>query len=791
MIFRLQCQRAWSLTSVVVSMAINPKDWNGLQLAEDRYQVTSKLGEGGMAYVYCAHDHHLNADVVIKVPRLAMLDEPKFITRFKQEIQSLVRLSHPHIVRVHDVGVHGGIPFAVLQYLGGGSLDDHREVGPHGEYRPATIESIGGWLMQIAQALDFVHAQGYVHRDVKPGNILFDTVGNAYLGDFGVAKVIAETVEAGSRQGLTATGMVLGTAGYSPLEVSMGKPFDGRADQYALAVTLFEVLTGKRLFEGDTLAAVLIEQANSEPLEICSLSAELPNGLAEVISRALAQEPDQRFASCLEFAQAVLVGNPAIPVPGSPPPAQNDAISADVQVPSQPAQTKIEPLDPADSPQASLATSGQQVCPACGTALYLSADVAAKTVRCPKCQVKLYVAEDLSQVTTGPASGPATMVTDIPADLVAERRPQADDSARSQRWRDIPAAPVSPPSQPAGIAWWMLLVTGLLAALHLLRLIYFLPGDSVFESAEPLLPGSYFCWTLLALIPWLASAYGLLRAATASDSLKWLVLGICWLESVSWTGVMMVRSGSSDRWSALPWVAICFLLGLVVSRLMHAQSERSGDQSVASIGWSAWRREAGLPRWIWGSLLLMVISYLAVFWLDAERIYQSGFRRGDLWLVFPGLITWTWLLAVLAIVAATYAGKNVKWVALFVCWIHGSCYFTGADFYSINLWHGMLYVLLGCVTAGSIGLIQQLREAPQWLGPPVLNLFLQRNEWSYCRFLQVIATVLVSSAFWQLPKSWDDDKPLFSWVVMLLAAIALQIVWYRSHSESGQSSPSS
>ena len=143
MIFRLQCQRAWSLTSVVVSMAINPKDWNGLQLAEDRYQVTGKLGEGGMAYVYRAHDRHLNADVVIKVPRLAMLDEPKFITRFKQEIQSLVRLSHPHIVRVHDVGVHGGIPFAVLQYLGGGSLDDHREVGPHGEYRPATIESIG------------------------------------------------------------------------------------------------------------------------------------------------------------------------------------------------------------------------------------------------------------------------------------------------------------------------------------------------------------------------------------------------------------------------------------------------------------------------------------------------------------------------------------------------------------------------------------------------------------------------------------------------------------------------
>lgn len=776
---------------MVVSMAINPKDWNGLQLAEDRYQVTGKLGEGGMAYVYRAHDHHLNADVVIKVPRLAMLDEPKFITRFKQEIQSLVRLSHPHIVRVHDVGVHGGIPFAVLQYLGGGSLDDHREIGPHGEYRPATVESISGWLMQIAQALDFVHAQGYVHRDVKPGNILFDTVGNAYLGDFGVAKVISETTEAGSRHGLTATGMVLGTAGYSPLEVSMGKPFDGRADQYALAVTLFEIVTGKKPFEGDTLAAVLIEQANSEPLEICSLSAELPAGLAEVISRALAQQPAQRFASCLEFVQAALAVDPAAAAVGDELPAKQAVISADAQVPSQPAQTKIEPLDPADSPPASLATSGQQVCPSCGTALYLSADVAAKTVRCPKCQLKLYVAEDLSQVTTGPASGPATMVTDIPADLVPERQPQDDDSARSQRWRDVPPAPVSLPSRPAGIAWWMLLATGLLAALHLLRLVYFLPGDSVFERAEPLLPGSYFCWTLLALVPWLASAYGLMRAAVASDSLKWLVLGVCWLESVFWTGIMLLRSGHSDRWSALPWVVICLLLGLVVSRLMHAHSERRGDQPVTSVGWLAWSREARLPRWIWGSLLLMVISYLAVFWIDGEDIYQSGFRRSALWLVFPELIRSTWVLAVLALVAATYAGKNVKWVALFVCWIHGSCYFTGADFDSINLWHGMLYVLLGCVTAGSIGLIQQLREAPRLLGPPVLNRFLERNEWSYSRFLQVIAIVLVSSAFWNLPGSWDNDKPLFSWVVMLLTAVALQIVWYRSRSESGQSFQSS
>ena len=181
-------------------MTTHATDWIGLTLGGGRYKITAKLGEGGMGSVYRALDQNIDAEVVIKVPRPAMMEDPDFAGRFTREIRSLVKLSHPHIVKVTDVGSFEGTPFAVMQFLPGGTLDDHRPAGPDGQPLPADPKKVSRWLTAVAEALDYVHAQGYVHRDVKPGNILFDAEGHAFLSDFGVAKVLASSPEAKSTQ---------------------------------------------------------------------------------------------------------------------------------------------------------------------------------------------------------------------------------------------------------------------------------------------------------------------------------------------------------------------------------------------------------------------------------------------------------------------------------------------------------------------------------------------------------------------------------------------------------------
>ena len=129
-----------------------------------------------------------------------MMDDPEFAARFTREIRSLVKLSHPHIVKVTDVGTFDGMPFAVMQFLAGGSLEDQRPTGPGGQPLPCDPKNISRWLIAVAQALDYIHTQGYVHRDVKPGNILFDGLGHAFLSDFGVAKVLASSTNAAPSQ---------------------------------------------------------------------------------------------------------------------------------------------------------------------------------------------------------------------------------------------------------------------------------------------------------------------------------------------------------------------------------------------------------------------------------------------------------------------------------------------------------------------------------------------------------------------------------------------------------------
>src|SRR5262245_22437984 len=136
--------------------------WVGTWLAGGRYHVRAKLGEGGMGLVYRAWDENLESDVVVKVPRLGTVKDAEFSARFAREIRSLVKLAHPHIVRISDVGEHEGLPFAVMQYLPGGSLKERQPMDPCGVALPINPEQLQKWIMPIAEALDFIHVQGYV-----------------------------------------------------------------------------------------------------------------------------------------------------------------------------------------------------------------------------------------------------------------------------------------------------------------------------------------------------------------------------------------------------------------------------------------------------------------------------------------------------------------------------------------------------------------------------------------------------------------------------------------------------
>jgi serine/threonine protein kinase len=327
--------------------------WQGLLLADGRYQLGAALGAGGMAQVYKAHDRRLGCDVVVKVPHPTLLLDSGFAARFALEIRSLVRLSHLHVVRVLDVGEHEGIPFAVLQYLPGGSLRD-RFSGV------APLASLSSWLEPIAGALDFIHGKGYLHRDIKPENILFDEQGHAFVSDFGIAKALAD--DGNRQQTLTATGMVLGTPQYMAPELLLGQPYDGRVDQYALAVTVYELLAGRLPHEGATPAAIFLAQTTQPPPPLSTLCPSLPAGVVAAVQRGLARDPRQRYDSCLAFARAVLASSPA-----------------------------------ASAPEPREATA----CPQCGAVFYLLERVRGKQVRCRACQA----------VFRAPLRGPATAGT--------------------------------------------------------------------------------------------------------------------------------------------------------------------------------------------------------------------------------------------------------------------------------------------------------------------------------------------------------------------------------------------
>lgn len=286
-------------------MTNDGSNWVGINLA-NRYTVEEKLGAGGMGTVFRATDHNLETDVVVKVPHRSMLQDEEFVRRFAQEVRSLVTLSHPHVVSVLDVGAHDGVPFAVMRYLPGGDLKDRFPRDAAGKRLPQSPEALAVWLEAVAKALDFIHARGYVHRDIKPDNILFDNVQNAYVGDFGIVKALGEGFQKSQTSSLTQEGVALGTPEYMAPEVVMGEKYDGRADQYALAATVYEMLCGRPPFRGATPAAIVVKSTTEKAPDPAKLVPSIPRKLADCLLKGLSRQPKDRFDTCIEFAGEVL-----------------------------------------------------------------------------------------------------------------------------------------------------------------------------------------------------------------------------------------------------------------------------------------------------------------------------------------------------------------------------------------------------------------------------------------------------------------------------------------------------
>lgn len=264
------------------------------------YTDLEKLGEGGMGIVFKARDTRLNRTVVIKALHPDRARDPDPRRRFFQEAQAASALNHPNIVTVYDIGTEDGVDFIVMEYVKGSALD---VMLAEGALKPDVAVR---YSSQIAEALFVAHEAGIVHRDLKPGNVVVTGSGLVKLLDFGLAKLMEaasgmDQMRANSGSPVTAEGCIVGTAAYMAPEQAIGRPVDARTDIFALGAVMYEMLTGRRAFEGDSAISTLTAVLRDEPADICLLNREVPQALADVVYKCLRKQPEDRYASGAEL----------------------------------------------------------------------------------------------------------------------------------------------------------------------------------------------------------------------------------------------------------------------------------------------------------------------------------------------------------------------------------------------------------------------------------------------------------------------------------------------------------
>src|SRR5713226_6543921 len=269
------------------------------------YEIVSLVGAGGMGEVYKAKDTRLDRIVAIKILPPTLTADPQFRERFDREARTISQLDHPHICALYDVGEQNGTGFLVMQYLEGETLADRLTKGAVPLDQAFTIAT------QIADALDKAHRAGIIHRDLKPGNI-FLTKSGAKLLDFGLAKASGPAIAgAGSAllpttpPNLTAQGTILGTFQYMAPEQLEGHEADIRTDIFAFGAAVYEMITGKKAFEGKSQASLIAAILEREPPPISSQQPLVPQTLDRVIRRCLTKDPDQRWQTASDLSIAL------------------------------------------------------------------------------------------------------------------------------------------------------------------------------------------------------------------------------------------------------------------------------------------------------------------------------------------------------------------------------------------------------------------------------------------------------------------------------------------------------
>lgn len=256
---------------------------------DDRYEVISKLGSGGMADVFLARDRLLGREVALKVLSSRYAHDEQFVERFRREASSAAGLNHPSIVQIYDRGEAEGTYYIAMEYLEGRSL---KEIIL--KYAPLSPDLVISVSVQILEALRFAHRRDVIHRDIKPQNIIVDNEGRVKVTDFGIAR-------AGSASTMTEVGSILGTAHYLSPEQAQGQSVEAASDLYSLGVVMYEMVTGRLPFDGDNPVGIAMQHVHETPVSPRSIVPDLPENLEAVILRALGKTPTERYITAQAF----------------------------------------------------------------------------------------------------------------------------------------------------------------------------------------------------------------------------------------------------------------------------------------------------------------------------------------------------------------------------------------------------------------------------------------------------------------------------------------------------------